>query len=290
MRNAIWIVLMLLAALPGCASTPVEEALSPEEAALQVVLEDQRAQEAEFDRLAGIAEASPRDGDAWYRLGNALFDNRRYDEALAAYERTLEVEPGHVGALCNSGLCHRYAGNMAAAAAAYERALAVAPDDATTLRNYAFLLEGLGDWEGLRVPLLKLSDLFPSDARIQEDAARLLLRLGRNTEAVAQYGKAVALNPSNPDLYYGLGLSRYNLEDWGGATGAWASVLTFDPGHAGVHRGMARLHLRRENYDQAWNWVGKCEQEGILLEPEFIRELQDKSGQVGPSDQSRLKE
>ncbi len=275
--------MMVAGTLSGCATTPEEEPLTPEELALE-------AQEAEIERLTGIAEAARRDGDTWYRLGNALFDFRRFDEALSAYETALEVDPEHVGALCNAGLCHRYAGNMEAAAAAYKQALAITPDDATILRNYSILLEGLGEWEDLLDPLLRLSILFPSDARIQQETAHLLLRLGKNSEAVAQFGKAVALNPSNPNLFYGLGLARYNIEDWQGATEAWASALIFDPGHTGVHRKMARLHFRRQNYDQAWVWVGKCEQEGILLEAEFIRALQDASGKVGLSAQPGLDE
>lgn len=48
------------------------------------------------DHLARVDSAA-----SWFARGNALAHLERYEEAVAAYQRALELEPGHLGAEAN---------------------------------------------------------------------------------------------------------------------------------------------------------------------------------------------
>lgn len=78
-----------------------------------------RPDEAE-PHLRRVAEARPDDPTAWANLGAALVDVNRCEEAIAACDRALAVDPEHVEAHMSRALAHLLAGDWAAAWPEYE--------------------------------------------------------------------------------------------------------------------------------------------------------------------------
>ena len=77
----------------------------------------------------GPAEAAARraladaagSADGWVTLGLALHQQDRLGEALAAYERALAIDPGHVAAACDAAMVHLAHGDLARGFAGFER-------------------------------------------------------------------------------------------------------------------------------------------------------------------------
>ena len=59
--------------------------------------------------------------DGWVALGLALYQQDRLEEALAAWERALALEPGHVAAACDAAMVHLARGDLARGFAGFER-------------------------------------------------------------------------------------------------------------------------------------------------------------------------
>ena len=49
--------------------------------------------------LMKVVDENPDNADAWNYLGYSLRNLQEFDDALAAYETALQIEPGHKGAL-----------------------------------------------------------------------------------------------------------------------------------------------------------------------------------------------
>ena len=49
--------------------------------------------------LEEVVEKEPENADAWNQMGYSLRNLQQFDEAFAAYEKALEIEPKHKGAL-----------------------------------------------------------------------------------------------------------------------------------------------------------------------------------------------
>jgi tetratricopeptide (TPR) repeat protein len=81
------------------------------------------------------------DADQWYQLGLEL-EAVTPDEARAAYERVVELEPEHADAHVNLGRLLHEAGRTAEAAAHYRRALATGPHAVASF-NLGVALEDL---------------------------------------------------------------------------------------------------------------------------------------------------
>jgi Flp pilus assembly protein TadD len=63
-----------------------------------------------FECLVGV---NPKDADAHALLGTALQAQERFDEAIAAFDRALQLQPKHVVALSHRGELRRRSGDAA---------------------------------------------------------------------------------------------------------------------------------------------------------------------------------
>jgi len=73
-------------------------------------------------------------------LGNAAARQRRYDEALALYQRAAAANPGSPEALANVGAAELALGRVTDAERDLRRALALDPEQPQAKRNLALLL------------------------------------------------------------------------------------------------------------------------------------------------------
>jgi tetratricopeptide (TPR) repeat protein len=91
---------------------------------------------AEADDLArAILSVKADYFDALHLLAVISTQQRRFDEALASYDRALALQPDHVEALCNRGIVLHELQQLDEALASYDRALALRPDYAAALYN-----------------------------------------------------------------------------------------------------------------------------------------------------------
>lgn len=245
-------------------------------------VKDQRPEKREILKLRQRADTEADDPRAHYELGNALYDARRYNEALEAYTLAVEADPGFSDAYTNIGLTHRQLNDLEAAIENYERSLALAPGDATTLQNMVIALRAAGDLEAAVEYLYRLAGLRPQDVALRSDLAVTLFNLERYGEARAQFQRLMDLKPRNVDARFNLGSCYYFLDEWENALITWAELVAQDRNHGPAHRGMAMAHWRLGDYDAAWRSVGECERIGIRLSSKFIAQLQADSGRLGP--------
>ncbi|MEC9094420.1 MAG: DNA-directed RNA polymerase subunit alpha C-terminal domain-containing protein [Planctomycetota bacterium] len=92
-------------------------------------------------------------------------------EVVALYEKAIELDPGHPGALFGLGLENDRRGNDEMAISLYQRAASVFPTNVGSLLNLGLLYEDLDQNEQARRCYERILDVFPSHER-----ARLYLR------------------------------------------------------------------------------------------------------------------
>jgi len=126
---------------------------------------------AAIDLLQRAAAAEPT-LDALNALGIAYARSGRQRDALAMFAKSLEIDPGNAMTYENVGAVHLDAARLPDARQAFERAIASNPDSS---QGHAGL-------------------------------AMVAIRQGDRKTAIAQWEKAVALQPSNFDALYDLGI------------------------------------------------------------------------------------
>jgi tetratricopeptide (TPR) repeat protein len=120
---------------------------------------------------------------------------RRFPEAIAACQRLLDLQPGHLWALDMLGFVSYMDGRFQDARAACEQALAIDPDHAYAEKGLGLCLVRLGEPDAGLQHLERSITLSPRWFDVRHDLGVTLLELGRLAEARAALEAARGVEP-----------------------------------------------------------------------------------------------
>ncbi|MCA9494181.1 MAG: AAA family ATPase, partial [Myxococcales bacterium] len=135
--------------------------------------------------------------EAALRLGMALEDDKQYERAVEAYERCLHIDPGHVHAATNIGEALRKSERYPDAITAYDRALGLRPDYLYALAGRAECMRMEGDHAGCLAWFDKALAVGPRHAFAVQGKAAALNALTRYKEARALWERALEIEPTS---------------------------------------------------------------------------------------------
>lgn len=200
---------------------------------------------AELER--NIAE-KPDNATLYYLMGFAQLAGGHSDEAEAAAEKTLELDPGFEGANLLMGKALESKGDFEGAAEYFEAEADMAVDE-TVVRDSLLALavahEQLGNEAEAMAALERVAELGSDQAGIYRELADLYLRNGETDKARAMLDKLEELGAADPMILYNIGAERFNANDFQGAAELFQEAVEIDPTFAEgyLRLGYARLNL-----------------------------------------------
>jgi len=161
-----------------------------------------------------ILRHKPDSFEALHLLGFIEARRRRYEDAIAAYDRAISIRPDHLQALSERGNARAAAGRFAAALEDYGKVLSASPNHVQVLLNRAFVLhtnlhrfdEALADYD--RVLSIRGDDLYALGGRVG-----VLRQLRRFEEAMQACERALAVSFSET-AYNSLAEMAQGTCDW----------------------------------------------------------------------------
>ena len=91
-------------------------------------------------QLQEFVSRDPKNLNALIELGNLLMDSSRFQEAIDAYGKALDIDRKNVDARVDMGTCYRKIRQPEKAAEEYREAIAIAPDHPNAHRNLGIVL------------------------------------------------------------------------------------------------------------------------------------------------------
>jgi tetratricopeptide (TPR) repeat protein len=193
----------------------------------------------------------PRNADAHYGLGNALFELHRFAEAVDQYRQALQFNPGDAEALNNLGNALQELGDFDGAAASYRRALEVNPDFAEALLNFGSFLAERGQVTDAASCYHRVLSVDPCNADALLLLGNALRRQDKLSEAVRTYQQALRAAPSSVKAHIGLGLALLELRHFDEAAAAFEAARRLDADNVAAMNGLARSLLFLNRPDDA---------------------------------------
>ncbi|WP_419547895.1 tetratricopeptide repeat protein, partial [Microcystis sp.] len=192
-------------------------------------------------------EIKPDDHDAWYGRGFALDDLGRFEDAIASYDRALEIKPDDHQAWYNRGIALRNLGRLEQAIASYDRALEIKPDDHDAWNSRGIALGNLGRFEKAIASFDQALEIKPDDHQAWYNRGNALGNLGRLEQAIASYDRALEFKPDLHQAWYNRGIALGNLGRFEQAIASYDRALEFKPDDhdAWNNRGVALADLGR---------------------------------------------
>jgi tetratricopeptide (TPR) repeat protein len=196
-----------------------------------------------------VSEDRPRpdSAQAHYERGSALRDLKRLDEALAAFEKAIALNPGYAEAHNSRGIVLARLTRFEEALAAFNQAIALKPDYAGAYNNRAIVLQDLKRHAEALADFDKALALQPDNARLYNNRGDTLRDLNRPDDALASYDQAIALKPDYAEAHYNRGTMLQDLGRFDGALASFGQAIALKPDYAEAYnnRGVVLQDLKR---------------------------------------------
>jgi len=181
-----------------------------------------------FDKALEIL---PRFDAAWLDKGVALAKLGRTNEAVKCYERALEINPKSADAWYNLGIAQQNHGQMEKSLASYDQAVALNP-----LHDGAWLNKGVVLRKQLRAKEAiacydKVLALNAKSAVAWYNRGFALRELGHSQEEIFCYDRALANDPQYVDAWLNRGVALRKLNRPIEALACYNKILELQPNH-----------------------------------------------------------
>jgi tetratricopeptide (TPR) repeat protein len=171
--------------------------------------------------------------EVWHLLGLIAHQERKFEAAIAHYQKALVLNPNHYDTHNNLAVALHEQNQIDAAIVHYEQALALKPDYADAHNNYANALRSKG----------------------------------RAEDAIARYRQAIAHQPNYPDAHNNLGLALYAQGEFGQAAECYRQAIALRPSYAQAHNHLGNALKELGEFQQAT----KHYQQAIALKPDYAK-------------------
>lgn len=156
-----------------------------------------------------VVRQAPQDANTWYLLGRTKYNENRFEEAIASFERALALHPKYLEAENNLGLCYQALDKNEQAQTAFQTAIEWQHDspmqDPQPYLNLGILFLSQ-DQADKATPLLEKAATFAADnPRIHEELGQAYLVQNQLSKAQQQLVQAIALAPKVAALHFKLG-------------------------------------------------------------------------------------
>jgi pentatricopeptide repeat protein len=194
-------------------------------------------------------ELAPDDVELRNALGWTLFQDGRTAEAVAEYERALTADPNHAKAHNNLALALVELGRFEEGASHFKRSLEIEPR-AEIYSDLGFTMARLGKSEEARADYQKALELDPNCASAHFNLAVAFVQAGKFEEAESHYRRALAGKPT-AETHNGLGyvLDRQGRTDE--AVAEFRKAIEVNPKFTPSYNNLAEALVKQGKLEEA---------------------------------------
>ena len=187
-------------------------------------------------------------------VGDVLLSQKRYPEALAFYDRVLEVQPENLVALLQTGDIYLATGQPRKAEDQYTKALKANPSLKSIRTKIAWAKAQAGDMNSALAMNRQYMQETPADPQAVTAYANLLIKAGRIDEAMVTVQKSLKKQPKAWPLHYLMGDIYTIKKDFKSAKASYESSMVLNPEdvrlalNVGARFEQNALDVETENY------------------------------------------
>jgi tetratricopeptide (TPR) repeat protein/S1-C subfamily serine protease len=187
---------------------------------------------------------------AWYGKGKALAEQFNYQEAVRAFEASLLKQPSYTPALSYLSLIYRELKDYEKALAAINKAIQFTPKNANLYNEKWVVLNNLKRYQEALLAIAEAKDLSPR-AAFYSNRGLTYYALKEYPKAIADYTKAIAINPELAEAYYNRGTAYSALKDYPKAIADYTQAIAIKPDHADAYLNRGNTYLALKDYPKA---------------------------------------
>ena len=205
---------------------------------------------------------NPQSWMAYNNISISLLQKGKTDEAIAHYNKALELDPNYGEGHYNLANALLRVGRTEEAIIHYEKALEIYPKNIPARYNLASVLVQSGRVDEGIVHYRKALELNPRNPGAHNNLGVTLLRLGQVEEAAAHYRQALALDPNNSQANYNLANILVQKDQLDEAVKHYQRALQTNPRDAAAHDRLSKVLRQLGRLDEADAHAAKAREIG----------------------------
>jgi tetratricopeptide (TPR) repeat protein len=185
----------------------------------------------------------------WNNRGIDLINEDKYNEAIQALDKAIEINPRYPDAWHNRGNALYYQGEYGAAINAYDRAIEINPQYAEAWYNKGLAVQNLGDKNEAIKAFDKAIEINPQYAEAWYNKGLAAQNLGDKNEAIKAFDMAIEINPQYAEAWCKKGIIYYNFGMYDESKEALDKAIEINPNYGEALKYKADAIISSEPYD-----------------------------------------
>lgn len=203
-------------------------------------------------------ELQPGNARAHFGIGLCYSDRRETEKARRAFQKVISLDAKYVQAHKALGDMHRRSREYRQAAEMYSRAIAAEPDFMEGHAGLARVQMETDDLEGAVTTLRRALEIDPEYAYTHLLLGTALNQQQRYHEAVAPLRRAIDLDTDNAETHFRLAQAFYGKGDFRDAVGAAEQAVRLERNYAAAQATLADSHAQLGQTAEARTWYLKA--------------------------------
>ena len=228
-------------------------------------LQDQGRRDEAIAAYRQATAIKPDYAEAYSNLGNALRNHGKRDEAIAACRQAIAIKPAFAEAHYNLGAALQDLRHLDQAIAAYRQAIATKPDFAAAHCNLGAALREKGSLAEAITAYRQAIRIKPDFAEAHSNLAIALQDQRKLDEAIAALRQAIGIRPDFAEAHYNLGNALRDHGKLDEAIAAYRQAVAINPGYAEAHSNLGNALRNQGKIDEALNSYDRA----IQLKPDI---------------------
>lgn len=193
----------------------------------------------------------PRAGQAWLHLADLLLEQRRYEEAIVAYDQVLTYGSPTVSVYSHLGQAYLALDQIDLARDMLNQGLALYPNERELYREIANTYRAEGDLAAADDWYVRLLQRWSFDAFAWAARGEIALQNGEPRAAINYYREAVTYNPNGIGYWLGLAMSAAVVGNMETAAEAYEKTLSLQPQDVAIWMRAGEFFVAEEQPEQA---------------------------------------
>jgi tetratricopeptide (TPR) repeat protein len=174
-------------------------------------------------------------------LGSALLQKGRVNDAVALFQKALQIDPDYADAHVSLGNVLIHEGKVDEATAQFQKALQIEPNLAVAHNSLGNALLDKGNLEEAIAHFQRAMEIKPGVAIVHYSLAVALMRSGRVDEAITEFQKTLQSDPNFTPACYDLGAALQQTGRVGEAITQYQKALQLNPADPAIQNTLAWL-------------------------------------------------
>ncbi|OGI18006.1 MAG: hypothetical protein A2287_07925 [Candidatus Melainabacteria bacterium RIFOXYA12_FULL_32_12] len=191
-------------------------------------------------------------------LGDVYLAKNEINQAILAYQKSVEFDPEFVEGFYNLGLLYHSQNNLEEAVKYYKKTLELKPDAADIYNNLGSIFYKKNQVADAIENYLKALYFEPDNSNAYFNLGNLYRKVNKQNDAIEYFQKGLELSPNDAEAHYCLGISYLLNKECDKALNFLNKSLDLGYRPDEVYLNIANTYFEKDDYDLAEQYYNKA--------------------------------